>query len=89
MVCTDRWVRYMALMRGGKEMHSVLRGKCTGTRKHKRPRHILRHNPKMNHKEIGYEVPLALHTKVLSGISQLHGISFGSQTHTTSDKHIH
>jgi hypothetical protein len=73
--------------RGKRNAYSVLRGKPKGTRKLTRPRHRLRHNPKMNHKGIGWEVPLAPHTKLLGGISQLHGISFGSQKHT-SDKHI-
>ena len=52
-------------------MHTVfLSGKPKETRKLIRPKHRLRHNLKMNHKEMGWEVPLGLHTKLLGGISQ-------------------
>ena len=77
----------MALIGGKRNAYSVVKGKLKGTRKPVRPRHRLRHNLKMNHKEIGWEIALALHTELLGGISQLHGISFGSQK-DTSDKHI-
>lgn len=44
-----RWVWYMALIGGKINAYSVLREKTKGMRKLIRPRHILRHNMKMNH----------------------------------------
>ena len=58
MVCTDKMGEvYGTYWGGGRNAYGVLRRKHKGTRKLIRPRHRLRHILKMNHKEIGYEVP--------------------------------
>lgn len=53
MVCTAKMGEVYVTYGGKRNAYSVLRGKHKGTRKLIRPRHILRHNLKMTHTEIG------------------------------------